>query len=304
MTLEHENQVLKLPNGQAVGLAVYGADDGFPILALHGAPACRLMFDLTDSFAKDLGLKLYCPDRPGYGRTLPQEPVSMHSRVAFLTAVADQLGLAKFGVLGISGGGPYATALAAHLPERVCVLGLVSPLGPVADYEAAKTPAFGELHAGHRAFFLKLPKRPKLLKAIAGVSAKAFQWAPRTVANIFTRTMPKSDREILRQPHVAESFLAMTHEALCQGSGGGIADLQVYSKPWPIDYRKIIAPQIIWQGTADRIVPVKVTRYLAGQLPNPDMREIPGAGHFWIYNHIGEMLRGLQRAIVCPSNKD
>ena len=47
--------------------------------------------------------------------------------------LADELGLERFGLIGISGGGPYAVATAALAGRRVSALALVSPVGPLAD---------------------------------------------------------------------------------------------------------------------------------------------------------------------------
>src|SRR6202008_4399783 len=43
-----------------------------------------------------------------------------------------------FGVAGVSGGGPYAVACAALLPEKVMAAALVSPVGPVLPPEGPK----------------------------------------------------------------------------------------------------------------------------------------------------------------------
>ena len=45
---DNENLVVSLRDGRTVGYAVYGDPEGAPLLALHGAPACRLMFSIAD----------------------------------------------------------------------------------------------------------------------------------------------------------------------------------------------------------------------------------------------------------------
>ncbi|MGH1418504.1 MAG: alpha/beta fold hydrolase [Hyphomicrobiaceae bacterium] len=290
-------QTIVLSSGQQVGLATYGADDGFPILALHGAPACRLMFDVADANACKAGLKLYCPDRPGYGLTPSLAPVTLAARVAFLANVVEKLGLKRFGMLGISGGGPYAAALAAHFGQRVAVLGLVSPVGPIADYDARSLPTTNKLHKGHRIFFLKCPKHPIVLRAISLLARRLFLIAPQAFAAMFAKTLPKADRDDLAAPAVVESVIGMTKEALCQGVDGGLADLKIYSKPWGIDFNQITSPTFVWQGMSDKIVPAPVAIYLSDQIQGAQLFRLPEAGHFWIYSHIDEMFATLRHAI-------
>lgn len=290
--------VLVLPDGRRFGLAKYGACDGLPVLALHGAPASRLMFDVTDEAAKRLGLRLYCPDRPGYGLTPPDDEPSLDSRVGDLEKIVDALSLRRFMVLGVSGGGPYAVALAARLGSRVSGLGLVSPLGPVAHFQAAQAAGriaddHEQMSRGHHIFFLDLPKHRSVLAFQAGLSARVFRAAPHLFARLFAWSLSAADSKVLQQAHVQESIISMTLEALRQGVDGGLSDLEVFSKPWPVSFEAITAPSILWQGTADWIVPAAVSVWLSGLIPNCRLERLEDCGHFWVYDHIEEVLAAL-----------
>jgi len=292
------SEFVELADGRCFGLARYGAENGLAVLALHGAPASRIMFDVTDAAAKKLTLQIYCPERPGYGVTPKDEAPTLETRVADLEAIADRLGLQRFAVLGVSGGGPYAVALAARLGRRVNGLALVSPMGPIAQFMAAKRAGtigseYGSVPRGHRLFFLELPKRKRLLVLQAGIGARAFKAAPNSFAKIFAQLLSRSDTKVLSQPHVEKSLVAMTLEALRHGVGGGMADLTIFSRPWPVHFERITAPAILFQGTADRIVPVPVSVWLADLIPNCRFELREGAGHFWVYDHVGEVLKSL-----------
>ena len=50
-----------------------------------------------------------------------------------MTVFADAVGLRRFALIGVSGGGPYAVAAAASMAERVALLALISPVGPIAE---------------------------------------------------------------------------------------------------------------------------------------------------------------------------
>jgi pimeloyl-ACP methyl ester carboxylesterase len=45
----------------------------------------------------------------------------------------------------------------------------------------------------------------------------------------------------------------------------------------------------LWQGEDDR-GNGGMGRYMAGKMPNCEAIYIPDAGHFWIFEHMGEML--------------
>ncbi|MEK8107497.1 alpha/beta hydrolase [Micromonospora sp. M12] len=66
-----------------------------------------------------LGVHLVCYDRPGYGDSDRHEGRRVADAAADVKAIADDLGIERFAVVGRSGGGPHALACAALLPDRV-----------------------------------------------------------------------------------------------------------------------------------------------------------------------------------------
>ena len=289
-----ERLQMRLKDGRAFGLATYGDPRGLPVLALHGAPASRLMFDVADQAARGAGLKLYCPDRPGYGLTPPDAQPSLASRAQLIEAIADHLGLERLALLGVSGGAPYAVALANRLGPRVAAMALVSPMGPIADMAAADSAAVvRDIPKGQRWFFMQLPKRRAGLRALAAAAARGFHAGPTLAARGFARLLSPADTEILSRPEYEASLIRMTREALRQGSGGGVADLRIYSQPWGVDFAAVRTPAVLWQGTADRIVPRAAALWLGKALPQCQVEEIAGAGHFWVYANTARILRRL-----------
>jgi len=292
--------ILKLPDGTAVGLAEYGDPQGEPVLALHGAPASRLMYAVADEPARRLGLRLFALDRPGYGLTPPDRHPTLAGRTEWHMRVAAALGLDRFAVLGISGGAPYAVALSSRLGDRLKALSLVCPLGPVADFAAEsgarENPGIAR---GQRFFFLSLPRRHSaLLHAGASLVAFAYKLAPWTFGSVVRRTLGAPDARILSQPHVRRRLIAMVSEALRSGPGGGIADLTIFAEPWNVDYAGIAAPVTIWQGMADPVVPVAASLYLAQSIPGCRLHRIEGAGHYWVFDHVEEVLAEFERSIA------
>lgn len=283
-------QCLVLADGQRVGFAVYGDPDGLPVLALHGAPACRLMFAIADAPARRLGLKLIAPDRPGYGLTPIDAAPALAKRATWLAEFADSLGIDRFGILGISGGAPYSVALAARLGSRITGLALVSPMGPVADYAATAQSVRDPVPFWQRRFFLHLAKRTWLTVPFGSLGGRLFCFSPGTFSGWVPRLAGAADAAILSQTYVRERMIPMTVEAFRQGARGATTDLEIFSQPWGIDYAKISAPSIMWQGTSDTVVPAVAAYHLASLLANCRLNRIDGAGHFWVFNHIDAVL--------------
>jgi len=286
-------ETVLLPDGHRVSYAIYGAPDGHPVLALHGAPACRLMFAFADEQARRKGLKLIAPDRPGYADTTPDRNPALMARARWLIAFADALQLDRFALLGISGGAPYAVAVAAALRERVQGLALVSPMGPAADYAASAEGRVNPIPFLQRRFFLHLGQRRWLTGPGAGLLASIARRSARTLMARSASLAGAADAAILRKPHVMAGLAQMTAEAFRNGGHGGASDLFVYGQPWGVEYAAIRAPCILWQGTKDTIVPLAAARFLADRIPGCRYVQLPGAGHFWVIEHIPDVLEAV-----------
>lgn len=288
-----DSQILALAQDTTAGFAEYGVPDGRPVLALHGAPACRLMFSVADAAAKQHGLRLIAPDRPGYGLTPPNDRVSLPERTEWLLSFLDALKLDRIAVLGVSGGSPYAVSLAALCPERVSALALVSPMGPVADYAESADCKLDPLSFLHDRFFMHMPYRTWVTHPLSDVGAWMYRHGPDFFNGLLPKLAASPDAGILSQRHVSEVMRTMTLEAFRQGGGGGTADLEIYSKPWKVKFADVKAPAVIWQGTDDHVVPPQAARWLARQLPDCKLHSLEGAGHFWVFEHVDEVVASL-----------
>lgn len=296
--VEAASRVVQLRSGRRLGVIEYGDPAGLAVLALHGAPASRLMFDVADRPARDLGLRLIAFDRPGYGLSPRDYGATLISRTEIFAELPDALGLDRFALLGVSGGAPYAAALAAHMGARITALGLVSPMGPIADVAARSIPDRVPISTAHRVFFLDMPHHPWLLRTQAEVAMLSFRAAPHYFANAFAHLLPEDDRRIIARPDVERSMIAMTLEATRHGIGGSVADLEIYAEPWHVDYQRITAPARLWQATGDTIAPVAVALRLGRLIPTCEVTRIEDAGHFWIYDQVEPTLAALKELAI------
>ena len=285
-------RILNLPDGRRIGCAEYGDPDGLPVLALHGTPGSRLMFALTDGAARDRGIRIIAPERPGYGLSDYRHVESLARSAEDLNAVADAYGLDRFAIIGVSGGAPFAMAAAAVNPDRVPLLALAGPVGPIADL--GRNVRISRVHyllfrvlagsgLGPRAFFQAL--RYMVFKA----PDVAYRWLMRGVK--------QSDRVVLARPDVRASLQAAIREGLRPGVDGAVQDLRLYCAPWGLRLADIDVPTIVWQGSDDTIVPPAAAYALAQALPNCRLDVIQAAGHYWVFAQFDLILDAVAAAL-------
>jgi pimeloyl-ACP methyl ester carboxylesterase len=107
------SHIFRLPDGRDLAYAEYGPPSGKPVFYFHGAAGSRLEpAMLDDEDLEKAGVRLIACDRPGMGGSDFQPGRGFSHWPPDIVALADSLGLGKFGVFGVSGGGGYVSACA------------------------------------------------------------------------------------------------------------------------------------------------------------------------------------------------
>jgi pimeloyl-ACP methyl ester carboxylesterase len=280
-----------LGDGRGLCYREFGALGGFPVIALHGTPGSRLKFSATHHCAASLGLRMISPDRWAYGGTdAPSDP-SLAAYAHEIEDLADKLGLGTFSVAGISGGGPFAAAVAAGLGRRVERLALISPVGPLAG-----TILPDQLRLFHRFCFRVLPHLPGAIQLAFGCLRAALSVAPEVAVLLSARRAAAIDRALLlRDRQVRRSLSHAFRAGLAGGVRGPVIDLRLFSEPWGVALSRTTAAARLWLGTEDRNVPLPAARHLAAAI-GAELTLLEGAGHFWFSRHYDEVLRWLAPA--------
>ena len=128
------SSVHRLQDGRLLGYEEYGAFDGRAALFyFHGTPGARLELRLFggENEARRLGVRVIATDRPGMGLSTFQPGRRLRDWPLDVLSLADHLRLAKFAVLGCSGGGPYALVCAVAAADRLAAVGVVAGLAPL-----------------------------------------------------------------------------------------------------------------------------------------------------------------------------
>lgn len=284
------DKVMTLRDGRRTGFAEVGNESGVPVIYCHGFPASRLESRLVADAAQRTGARIIAPDRPGYGLSDWKAERTLLDWADDLVELADHLKLDRFRVLGVSGGGPYALALACRLPERVEAVGIVCGLGPVCRPEA-----LSPMHWPARLGFSTANTAPWLNRLFfGGLLGRLMRHRPEAALAMLTVGANEADRRVLSRPEVRAIVCAALREGLRQGTRGALLDMALYAREWPFDPAEITAPVAFWHGDADATVPVCHTHLVAERLPRAKVRILPGEGHFSLpIEHADEILETL-----------
>jgi pimeloyl-ACP methyl ester carboxylesterase len=286
MSVKTENQIT-LGNGLTIGYAEYGDLMGKSVIYLHGCPSSRLELDNPDlvAIAERLHIRLIAPDRPGIGLSEWQD-YTIANYPDILAQFADQLGLERFPLLGVSSGGKFVAACAWKIPQRLTTATIVSGTAPF-DLPGVKE----TLSKQDRMLYGTAVKVPWLFRLELEKIAHDVKKNPASILNLFA-DLCESDKAVLAQPNVNGMMQQTVPEAFRQGTRGADHDLTIEARPWGFALHDIKIPVNIWHGEAD-IVPVKQARIVAEQIPNARTRFFPNEGHLLIVSHFEEVLHAV-----------
>ncbi len=288
MSTKTDNQV-KLGDGRAVGYAQYGDPDGRPVIHLHGMPSSRLELNNPDldAIAERLHIRFIVPDRPGIGLS-DWHSYTIANYPDLLVQFADELGLERFPVMGLSSGGKYVAACAWKVPQRLTGATIVSGTAPF-DLPGVKE----VLSKQDRQLYGLADKTPRLFRLPLWKIKRDVRKDPSSIITLFT-DLCESDKALLDQPNVKRQAEQMVVEAFRQGTRGAARDLTIEARPWGFSLHEITFPVNIWHGESD-IVPVQEARLMAEAMPNVRCRFLPNEGHLLFVRHFEEILQ----SVVC-----
>jgi len=270
--------------GRHIGVYEFGDPSGRPVVALHGTPSCGAGFDWADAPARERRLRVVAPDRPGIGQSDRVPMSSVADYAAEIEALADALGIERFVVLGYSGGGPYALAVAQQLADRVESATIVAGAGEIGAWATWKDLA----RSDRQLTWLSL-HTPVVAKAILRLAEVGARLVPTVALWSAEAELPKADREVMRSLGSREA-LALFTQALAGSAAGAVDDYALLARPWHLQLGDIRVPVHCWHGTADTSVPIAHTEALLERIPDVRLSTWPGEGHLALITHIAEVL--------------
>lgn len=268
-------------DGRRLAYAEYGDPGGRPVFAFHGVLGSRLTWSVWDESARRAGVRLVAPERPGFGHSEFCPGRSLLDWPADVAALADHLGVDRFGVVGFSAGGPHAVACARAVPARLRGVALVSSVAPPSTH--------GRADPFDHAFI-------SATRFVPGFSRTTFETAAWLAdhsrsgfrASLLSTAGPP-DRALFDGP-VGDRLVADAAEALRRGARGPARDLRLVGNDWGFDAGAVEHAVSLFHGSADETVDPAMARAFAGLLADCDLHVSDRAHYSTLVAHADAVL--------------
>lgn len=231
-----------------------GPRDAPAVILLHGFGAS---LDTWEPWARTLSTRFRVIrfDLPGFGLTGP-DPTGDYSDARqrqILLGLLDQLHIERASLVGNSLGGRIAWNFAAHHPDRVARLVLVSPDG-------FASPGFG---------YDRPPEVPLAMQALPYVAPRSMLRANLAAAyanpNALTEATLTRYRDLLLAPGVRRAILARTEQTILRDPAPTLT--------------RISAPTLLLWGEEDGMIPISNAEDYLRYLPDATLVRLPNLGH-------------------------
>ncbi|QIK76050.1 alpha/beta fold hydrolase [Nocardioides piscis] len=263
-------------DGRRLSFAEYGPRDGQPIVWMHGTPGGRRQIPLEARvFAAEHGVRIIGIDRPGVGTSTPYLYADVLEWTEDLTLLLDVLGVGTFGMIGLSGGGPYVLAAGAAMPERIHGLGVLGGVAPTRGPEAAE--------GGIIRLAVSCAPVLSVARVPAGFLLAQMFWILRpfggTALGLYAAVQPAGDKTLLGRPEFKAMFLDDLNNGARRQMSAPLSDLVLFARDWGFALSDVRVPVSWWHGDADHIVPFAHGQHCVDRLPDATMTVIHGESH-------------------------
>jgi pimeloyl-ACP methyl ester carboxylesterase len=291
MTAARYEGAVDLRSGRRVGFAEFGPSHGHPVVWFHGTPGARRQIPPTAHAAvEELDLRIISIERPGVGLSTSHQYGAIIDIVPDVVEVVDALGIDEFGVVGLSGGGPYALAMGAELPERVYAVAVLGGVVPTVGPEACD--------AG---WLLSLARRVQVLMpavvAVGGIGLWALLRATRPLGyQLYDRVTPllgEGDREVFLSEGMREMFIGDLQNGSRKQFKAALHDATLFGREWGFLLADVRVPVRWWHGDIDPIVPLSAAEAAYPHLRDVEFHVRPGESHLGGFAAAREILEAV-----------
>jgi len=288
------DESIVLPDGRVVEYWEGGDPAGRLVIMHPGSPETRVMGRWGHAAALDARVRLVSVSRPGYGGSTPTTEIGLLQTGRDTAVLASRLGADDYGVLGLSGGGPFATATAVADPGHVRALGIVGGTGPWrilrdASYLPEDRECLARLDAGDvtGAWEWMRQDSEKAFANLVGLEGDALVDAFMTDVG--------DDGRVVHERNYRALWADNLNEVL-KGLDGFVFDNLAWGAEWDVDPRAVAAPAMLWYGDADTHCPPSHGRWFADRIPEAQLVVWTGETHVDVCDaHWPEVLEGLTR---------
>ena len=247
------DHLLTTRSGRKLEVREYGDPAGDALIFFHGLIGSHHQAAYIAEQARQAGLRIIAPNRPGVGasefvvRKTPLEAVND------VEDIAAELGLDEFSVIGISGGTCYTLATLFRLAPRIRTTTVISGMGP------ARLRGALQGMDRRRRMMLALGSRFRALslrefrKMEVQFEADANRFLNRLIA-----TWSAADRRIFERQDIYDLFMKDLHQVFTPGQGPEtLAQELAFYDHFGFDLRDLPSDKhvTLWQALDDTIVP-------------------------------------------------
>jgi pimeloyl-ACP methyl ester carboxylesterase len=277
--------VLRLDSGRELAFAEFGAADGAPVFAFHGTPGSHRLFSLLDADARRLGIRVVAPDRPGYGASEYVPARRLTDWPDDVRAIAAYLGLERFGVFGVSGGGPHAAVCAHALGERLTGAAIVCGIAEVLSREDARG-----MMPVNRIVFRLARLSPKAARPLLAATVASLRRWPEQTMDGMARGLPAPDRRIFERPDFRRVLIEEGRRGSRTTALAAAQDFALFARPWGFALEDIAIAVDVYCGGLDVNVPLAHGLRQAARIPHARLHRFDDEAHLLIVDHVEEIL--------------
>ncbi len=261
---------LKTSDGRTVHYTDTGEAGWTPMLFIGGVGTSARAPELVaflDTLRRRLKVRIVAVERNGLGDTAFDPAWTFADYSSEVQQVLQHLGIGKFALVAISGGGAYAGHIAAAMPERITSWHMLAAIAsapaenPVCKADATTLEAMlGQQVGAPRAFWAMPPE---------GVAAKVPGFADRAADE-------GAHAYFIAGQHGDARAVAREYHRFCDA---------------PAAVAAFPAPAYFYYGEADKLVPPAQGEYWAARVAGKvTFRRYPGEGHDVQYRHWDQLL--------------
>lgn len=282
-----------------IDCAFAGPTDAPPVVVLHGGLGG---WDQGIMLGEDLGLdrdfRLIAPSRPGYLRTPLEAGKTVHEAADLLAALLDSRAIHRVHLVGVSGGGPTALAMAARHPDRIRSLVMVCAISHRHLQPAITTSTLlGRLVlSDFGAWFLD--GGCWLALQVSRIAPAFMAYSVLRMTELGDRRSTRARVDALRQrPQQLRWILRLLHHSLpiSLRKAGVNNDLAVFASLAECVSERVTAPVLVVHGRLDGNVPVEHAFAVVAASRKAESMFIDDAGHLlWLHpraDEVGQRVR-------------
>jgi pimeloyl-ACP methyl ester carboxylesterase len=276
--------------------AEWGEPEGPTVFFFHGTPHSRVWCP-DETITSSSNVHLVTVDRPGIGGSdvLPRRTFAAWP--SDVLELVDALEVERFGVVGWSGGGPYAAACAALIPARLTGVGIACSRH-LSQFNVAENPAaYRELEADDRRIFELVQRDPDgAARAVAEEDrelVRELRKRPEKLLDDYEP--PEGDRWFFEGEERRQAFLEAVRESVRQGPEAFAWESIDVWLPWGFRVADIATEVHVWHGEQDTIVERRHIDFIVETLPDARLIVWNDSGHQGVARHWGEILEAVAK---------